>query len=286
MEGGKIESQLGRLWSECFEADETCFSHFFHDALPQAVTFVAVKDRTCACLPQIRYFRSQALDKLEAALSDEHLFIASSLHIFPLEYISKASPALSGGYLYAVATLPEWRKRGYATLLIQAASSWAAQNGMSYLLTRPAEPALFEYYCKLGFTERLFRDPASLPACEKLSEVHKMALDAVQAYSFREKTWSELFRQVSASKVYKNKPFFTHTNDSEISDAEHQKTFSGYFRWNPEELKYIISLDEDSAPEPADVSKPYALLKPLSSLQGAASPFYSISEAVFSFPME
>ena len=291
MEEHKAVAQIRQIWKTCFDVDDSYFDRFAEGILPLATTFVAIKDKSCTCLPEIRVFSriEDTIKRVDDVLQDDRYEIVSSLHILPLELItfgnrSKAASdepkslissvssnenALLGGYLYGVATLPEWRKRGYATLLIQSAASLMSKCGMTYFLTRPAEPDLFVYYCKLGFTENIFRIPDVLPDCEKLSEVHKLGLDAMQLFFLRQNTWQKAANALAVENGYKNKLQFEQTNHS-----------IGYFRWGLKELEYIISLDDDSAPEPTDSKKPYALLKPFS------DNFKVPSVAIFSFPME
>lgn len=60
--------------------------------------------------------------------------------------------SLKGAYLYAVATAPEERGKGYAAILIDCAAGLLREKAFDFMVTSPAEPSLFDYYKKLGFT--------------------------------------------------------------------------------------------------------------------------------------
>ena len=63
-------------------------------------------------------------------------------------------PAL---YLYAAATLPEYRGMGLMAGLIEKAKAEAKEKG-AFLLTKPATPSLFSYYESFGFKTAVFSE--------------------------------------------------------------------------------------------------------------------------------
>lgn len=89
------------------------------------------------------------------ALADVYVYeqggeIASALYVLP------ASMALGGtwthaGYIYAAATLPQARGQGIMSRLLKEAADGAAEDGLSFLTLRPANPPLFDYYAKHGY---------------------------------------------------------------------------------------------------------------------------------------
>ncbi|MBR5861178.1 MAG: GNAT family N-acetyltransferase [Bacteroidaceae bacterium] len=74
----------------------------------------------------------------------EHLI--SMLHIIPFT-IKDYKVA----YIYAVATSPKERGKGYASLLIEGAIKEAKERGFSAILTIPANKGLRDYYSTFGF---------------------------------------------------------------------------------------------------------------------------------------
>ena len=83
-------------------------------------------------------------------------------------------PPASGTYLYAVATDPEFRKRGLAAEICRALRDAAFARGIDCLFTHPAEMSLFPWYAeKIGAAPvlpcrtRTVTDPdAALPVSE------------------------------------------------------------------------------------------------------------------------
>lgn len=57
---------------------------------------------------------------------------------------------VKGKYLYAAATLPDFRGQGLMSKLIENAKIETVDKG-DFLLTKPAEPSLFGYYERFGF---------------------------------------------------------------------------------------------------------------------------------------
>lgn len=55
------------------------------------------------------------------------------------------------GYIYALATAPEARGKGYAARLLQYAGDVAKERGYACLITVPAQPSLFEFFGRCGY---------------------------------------------------------------------------------------------------------------------------------------
>ena len=56
-----------------------------------------------------------------------------------------------GFYIYGLATVPQYRGKGYAKQLVEYVCNDKFSNGYDFCLTQPAEESLFDYYKKLGF---------------------------------------------------------------------------------------------------------------------------------------
>ncbi|MCK9305012.1 MAG: GNAT family N-acetyltransferase, partial [Bacteroidales bacterium] len=80
--------------------------------------------------------------------------IVSCLSVIP-SYISRGSETITGGYIYAVATLPEHRGNGFAAVLIEEVTRICKNSGYSYLIVKPATAELSPYYERLGFNIKL-----------------------------------------------------------------------------------------------------------------------------------
>ncbi len=56
-------------------------------------------------------------------------------------------------YLYAIATAPQWRGRGFAERLIRQAIEVSRERGYKAVMLIPSEESLVEYYKRFGFSE-------------------------------------------------------------------------------------------------------------------------------------
>lgn len=83
-------------------------------------------------------------------LETEEGEILSSAFLLPLRYRNPGG-STSGYYLYGVCTRPDARGRGLARQIVLHLIRHAEAQRAGFLLTRPAEPALFDYYRALGF---------------------------------------------------------------------------------------------------------------------------------------
>lgn len=74
-----------------------------------------------------------------------------------------------GGYVYALATRPEARGQGFAQLLLEGACQVLRSRGADCILTVPAQPSLFSFFARAGFSPGFFQrrqiaHPAPVPA--------------------------------------------------------------------------------------------------------------------------
>lgn len=62
-----------------------------------------------------------------------------------------------GYYLYAAATLPEYRGRGIMSQLITEAQEYCRNGGSDYISLVPSEESLYGYYSTFGFETAMYR---------------------------------------------------------------------------------------------------------------------------------
>ncbi len=90
--------------------------------------------------------------------------------------------SVKGGYVYALATRPEARGRGYAGQLLQYACQVLRNRGADCILTVPAQPALFSFFAKNGFAPAFYhRRVAARPAAAP-----SISLSAGEYHALRE----------------------------------------------------------------------------------------------------
>ena len=124
-----IEDKCRALWSEVF-GDSSSFIEQFMS----------------------RYYKRKNLLYIE-----EDGALCSMLHLVPFTHNSSTI-----GIVYALATAPSSRSKGYATRLLQLAIKTAKERNYTHIALIPAEPELFSYYSKQGFTGK-YRVEFTLP---------------------------------------------------------------------------------------------------------------------------
>jgi len=118
---------ISKIWRACFTEDQSYIDTYLNYCFPYCKTYVLYLDGEGA---------------------------VSSLSVIP-SYISRGTEIYGGGYIYAVGTLPLFRGRGYAKILIEEVARICKNSGYSYLVVKPATETLFPYYEKLNFSIKL-----------------------------------------------------------------------------------------------------------------------------------
>lgn len=70
--------------------------------------------------------------------------------------VKKGNTQLKGKYLYAAATLPEYRKTGIMSQMIEYAINYNKALGVDCIFLYPANDELYDFYKKFGFEEKFF----------------------------------------------------------------------------------------------------------------------------------
>jgi len=121
-------------------------------------------------IPALKHIRKVCFDECEAYSAfycatrftenntlvyvEQHTPVAS-LTLLDAEVVT-AGRVFPIAYVYAVATLPEWRNRGLAAALLQYADEHLQSRGVEAALLVPATAPLFDYYAKLGYETKFF----------------------------------------------------------------------------------------------------------------------------------
>lgn len=90
--------------------------------------------------------------------------VESMLALTPVALALPGGEMCQGTYLYALATNPEARGKGYAAQLMAYAAQWTAGQGLDFVCTVPAQPSLFSFFGKNGFTPAFYHLRTPLPA--------------------------------------------------------------------------------------------------------------------------
>jgi predicted acetyltransferase len=118
--------QMKRLWTKCFHDPEDYVDFYYQNGYKDSRTLVSVEDDGT---------------------------VSAMLTIFPSLLYTKTS-IYKGGYLYAVATHPRFRRQGYMARLEERACREVLKFGGKYVTLVPASPELFSMYQKLGYQSR------------------------------------------------------------------------------------------------------------------------------------
>lgn len=92
--------------------------------------------------------------------------IVSILTMIPMKTVLPDKRSLSSAMLYAIATHPDYRNRGYSTELITYAEKYLAGMQNHFTILVPAGQHLFDFYRKQGYREYFYLREALLSLAE------------------------------------------------------------------------------------------------------------------------
>ncbi len=100
----------------------------------------------------IDFFFNRRLPLCDALVSEENGEVVSQLFLMPgnMRISGKIYPSQ---YIYAAATLPEFRNRGHMAQLIESAKKSAMRSSIDFLALVPGEAGLYNYYSRFGFSK-------------------------------------------------------------------------------------------------------------------------------------
>lgn len=124
----KYIASLKKLWFNVFGDEEEYIDLFFTKAYYHSDTFAEMLDGE----------------------------IVSALYLLKAD-IKFGGSIYKGRYLYAAATLPEYRSRGYMAKLINEALSFAENERLDFIALVPADEGLYSYYKRFGFNEAMYK---------------------------------------------------------------------------------------------------------------------------------
>lgn len=116
-------NQMKTLWKMCFHDPDDYIDFYYKNGYKDSRTLVCV---------------------------EEDGTVSAMMTVFPSLLYTKTS-IYKGGYIYAVATHPQYRRKGYMSLLEEAACRQVQKMGGKYVALVPATISLFEMYKKLGY---------------------------------------------------------------------------------------------------------------------------------------
>lgn len=114
--------------------------------------------------------------------------------------IKKGSTELNGKYLFAAATLPEYRKMGIMSEMIKYAVNYNQALGVDCIFLYPANEELYSFYKKLGFEEKFFTRVYEINSSELEQYRNQRYFNtAVSYYDIRQNVVAENYVDFSVS---------------------------------------------------------------------------------------
>ena len=146
-----MKPQLVRLWSLCFGDVEGQGNLFFNKRFKPEHSLVLCENDVAV----------------------------SMLFMFPID-IKIEGKSFNGNYIYAVATDPAHRGKGYSSQLLKEAHSIMSKNGVDLSLLVPASESLFNYYGERDFINDFYLNISTItPLEDELVQINITSLAKV-----------------------------------------------------------------------------------------------------------
>ncbi|HAN43970.1 MAG TPA: hypothetical protein DCP97_01125 [Ruminococcaceae bacterium] len=176
-----VENDLKRLWRECFGADDKYLNMYFGTRYRHENTLVYLVNQRAAAM----------------------------LTMLPI-CLAANNKEYSARYIFAVATLSEYRGRGLSTQLLKFADDYMSSNNIAAAVLAPANASLFGFYRQRGYST-LFNIKQVTVNC---SEINCGCCDDILAGDISAQQYAKL-------------------RDASFADA------SIYAKWDVQQLEYI-----------------------------------------------
>lgn len=110
-----------------------------------------------------------------------------------------AGKTYEGRYLYAAATLPEYRGKGLMARLIGEAITYCKAAGLDFIALVPASDSLYDYYGRYGFVDAMHKYKFSINNEFVTLRAYREIEDAFEFYKIRSSAEGVLFYDETAS---------------------------------------------------------------------------------------
>lgn len=160
------------------------------------------------------YSRRYNKDGTLLLLNDNRL--SAMLTMLPSKILTQDNRSFDSAILYAIATHPGYRNRGFASELIDYAGKHLRSQGRAFSLLVPAYGQLFDYYRRLGYYDAFSIRELTLDQ----EQVNSIPIDKQKRYQISIATATE-YNFIRNSQL-KGKLFVAYTNE----DIDYQKRLS------------------------------------------------------------
>lgn len=136
----------------------------------------------------IEMFLREKQDEVTPVVCEKDGSLVSMLFLFPCSFRLSGEdfPAF---YLYAAATLPEFRGEGIMGEMIEFSKAYAEEKGKEFIILSPAEESLYSYYNRFGFVPCFKSDRITLSCSSRSDKL--LPADASKAYKLRNTAFSD-----------------------------------------------------------------------------------------------
>ncbi len=169
----------------------------------------------------IDFYYANRYKEDETALLLEDGEIMAMLTMLPVS-IEASGQSYAAAMLYAIATHPEYRNRGYATLLIDFAHQYLAQKHLVFSLLVPAGKQLFNFYQQQGYQDGFYIREAFLTRNKvdswDLAETAGSIMSVVSPEEYNQRRDQQLRGKLYVS--YRNEDIVYQKKVSKLSGAD------------------------------------------------------------------
>lgn len=152
-----LTAEIAELWRLCFGDPEGYINFYINEAFNPGHVLVAFSgDRLCAMLTMV-----------------------------PVD-ATAGGHVLTGRYVFAVATHPDFQGRGISTALLDKAHERMRAEGADFSILVPAEGRLFDFYKKRGYLAATYLDFAEFGHTEEMEPLSLTPINADELLPLRD----------------------------------------------------------------------------------------------------
>jgi ribosomal protein S18 acetylase RimI-like enzyme len=131
----------------------------------------------------IRFYLSNRFSPDNTLVYVEQGRVVASLTVLPVTVVTSIRN-FPAAYVYAVATLPGFRRRGIAGALLEHAAAVMSARGTEALLLAPASDGLYDYYAKFGYKPCFYRKETEVDTAAYDTPTLRIDIDPLYADDF------------------------------------------------------------------------------------------------------
>ncbi len=231
----KYSGSLKNLWSEVFGDSDEYISLIFDKGYIPAEVFGEISDGR----------------------------VVSALYLLKCN-ITSDGRIYNGRYLYAAATLTEYRKNGIMARLINEAEEFIVNNNIDFIALVPASEKLYGYYAKYGFESLMYKylsvtekeravfDEDEIISFDEYFELRKLYGGNKFSFEKSETEYAASCLDFAGYRIYRNSDDSYYISDTDKTEVIEYLSSQENFKYNTE--KFLSKLESGT-----EISSPYDL---------------------------